>query len=291
MPRMRDRPLITHGVPYGVGDLMIASLGAPYYVSGTTGTNNSRDGSDAERPLSTIQQAVTNAPAGSVIFIAPGAYDESVSISKSLTLIGCGPRGSVFIEPSAAGAEGLQVTADDVTLINVGVDGDDTADYALNVNAAARFRAKGCKFELGGGTGPAVLLNGTDDGQAADAIFEDCEFAWAGTGIQFDDSGYGYPTQIRVVRCRFHNLTTAGLGVAASGLVKNLALLDSDFDNLEDGTAPTDYILLSDNGNTGIVSGNRFATATNATGVLTIGTGLKWATNYTEAGASTARPA
>jgi hypothetical protein len=262
-----------------------------FFVNSTSGSDGN-SGTSIQRPFETVAKALTVAPAGSVIYLAPGEYDESVVVSTAnLTIVGMGGRGAAYIAPSAAGAEAMQVTADDVTLINVGVDGDDTASYGLNVNAASRFRAYGCKFELGGGTGPAVLLDGTADGQVGDAIIADCEFAWAGIGLQADDSGYGYVTQVLVQNCRFHNIATACVGVATSGLFKNLEVIDCFFDNAEDGTAPTDYILLSDNGNTGLFSGNRFATATNDTAVLTIGTGLLWSANATEAGWSTARPA
>src|SRR3990167_8185406 len=214
---------------------------------------------------------------------------------SNITLIGAGGRGACYIEPSAAGDEGLQVLASDVTLINVGVAGGSSASYALNVkgNAAAkngkRFRAFGCKFE--GPTGTVVLLNGDANYNASDALFSDCEFAWGGSGILFDDSGYGYPTQIFIERCKFHNLTAVGVGLAASGGVTNLILTDSVFDNQEDGTPPTDYIKVDRSGDTGVVSGCRFATATNATGVLTIAARIMWMANATEAGWSTARPA
>lgn len=243
----------------------------------------------------TIQGAVDAAAAGDIIYISPGVYDETVSVSKRLTLVGLGGRGAAYIEPSTAGAEGMQVTASDVTLINLGVAGHSTADYALNVNGngaaknGKRFRAYGCKFE--GPTGTVVLLNGDANYQATDALFEDCEFAWGGSGVIFDDSGYGYPTQIRIRRCWFHNLTAVGVGLATGGGVANLEITDCVFDNAEDGTAPTDYIKVDRAGDTGIVSGCRFATATNAAGVLTIAAGILWVANATEAGWSSARPA
>ena len=59
----------------------------------------------------------------------------------------------------------------------------------------------------------------------------------------------------------------------------------------EAGVAPTDFILLSDNANIGHMAENQFANATNATGVITIGTGILYGPNGTEAGWSTARPA
>ena len=190
---------------------------------------------------STIQEAVDAADAGDTIYVVPGSYDESVVISTAnVTVVGLGGRGSVFIEPSTAGAEGLQVTADDVTLVNIGVDGDDTATYSLNLNAVSRFRAYGCKFELGSGAAPVVLIDGTATDQTADALFDDCEFAWSTRGIMFDDSAYGYPTQIFIQNSRFHNLSGICIGENASGGVVNLEVTNCVFDNMEDGTAPTD---------------------------------------------------
>lgn len=244
---------------------------------------------------STIQAAVNAADAGDILYIEPGAYVETVTVSKRLTLVGLGGRGAAYIEPTAAGAEGMLINASDVTLINLGVAGKSDSDYALRVNGngaaknGKRFRAYGCKFE--GPTGTVVLLDGDANYNVSDALFEDCEFAWGGSGILFDDSGYGYPTQIRLRRCWFHNLTAVHVGLAAGGGVVNLELTDCVHDNDEAGAAPTDYIKVDRAGDTGIISGCRFATATNASGVLTIAAGIKWAANATEAGWSTARPA
>lgn len=102
----------------------------------------------------------------------------------------------------------------------------------------------------------------------------------------------GFVTQAFIQRSRFHNNATVCLGEFANAQqVDNLQLWNNIFDQLEDGTEPTDFILLQDNANTGIIGGNMFAIATNATAKLTIGTGLMWAPNGTEAGWSTARPA
>lgn len=280
------------GIPLVGGGSVPTDVGGYYFVD-PVGGSDGNDGLSPQTALLTIVEAVDKCVSGNgdVVLLFPGSYNETVTVNKSnMMIVGLGGRGSVFNEPSTAGAEAFQVTVDDVTFINVGCDGDDTSSYALNLNAVSRFRAFGCKFELGSGTGPAVLLDGTATDQCADILFRDCEFAWAGSGILADDSAYGYVTQVFLDNCRFHNLTTVGIGVAASGLWKNLEVTDCVFDNLEDGTAPTDYVLLSDNANTGIFSGNRFATATNATGVLTIGSGLLWVANGTEAGFSTARP-
>lgn len=251
---------------------------------------NTYHGRNWDGAVKTIQKAVDLASDGDFILVAAGAYDETVTVDKAVMIKAIGPRGSTFIEPSAAGAEGMSVIADDVTLVNIGVDGDDTADYALRVGSQtvspARFRAYGCKFELGGGAAAAVILKG-----AGDVRFKDCEFAWAGKGLTFDDNDNGFVTQVYAEDCVFHNIATASVTVETDGLVKNLNMLRCTFDNNENGVAPTDYILLSSNDHTGVIAGCTFATATNATSVLTIGTGLKWVANMTEAGVSTARPA
>jgi hypothetical protein len=225
------------------------------------------------------------------VLLGPQGFEEgNLTIPAGTTGInirGTGGRGASYIEPQATGDEGLNVLGNDVTLINVGIAKGATADYALKIGAAAvnvrRFRAIGCKFE---GDGVAVLIHG-----GADIIFEDCEFAWCGSACLFQGNDEEFPTQVQFRNCYFHNFTTVGLGVQSGGVVKNLRLEDCFFDRQEDGTAPTDFILLSDNANTGYIAGNKFAHATNASSVLTIGTGILWGPNGTEAGWSTARPA
>jgi len=226
-----------------------------------------------------------------VLFIGPQAHEEGNLVIPedltNITIIGAGGRGACYIEPPVTTDEGLSVLADDVTLINVGVAKGATGDYALSVGSAGvspdRFRGYGCKIE---GDGVAARMYG-----AGDVLFEDSEFCWCGTGIQFRSNLIGFNTQIYIRKCRFHNFVDAGLGqFAAAQQVNNLNLEDCSFEEQEDGTAPTDFILLADNLNTGFIHGNRFATPTNATGVLTIGTGILWGPNGTEAGWSTARP-
>lgn len=242
-------------------------------------------------PTGALQRAIDGAAPKTTIFIAPGDYNEAIVIpatATNLALVGMGGRGAEAVAPQAAGAEGMRVLADDVTLVNVGVAGASGADYALNVRAAARFRAHQCKFE--GPTGAVVLLDGTADDQVADALLDDCEFAWGGSGILFDNSAYGYPTQVRIRNSWFHNLTAVGVGLASGGGVTNLELRDCVFDNQEDGTAPTHYVKVDRAGDTGIVTGCRFAFATNEADKMAIAAGILWVANATEAGWTTARP-
>jgi hypothetical protein len=244
------------------------------------------------RRVETLADLFNIAKPGDVAFLGPGAYTEGNLVIpatlENFTLIGAGNRGSVFIEPATAADEGLQVLADGVTLVNIGVADGGSGDYGLSIGSADvspdRFRAYGCKFE---GSAVAARLYG-----AGDVLLEDCEFAWAAVGLQLRSNNNGFVTQAFIQQCRFHNNADACLSQFANAQqVNNLQLWNNIFDQLEDGTEPTDFILLQDNGNTGIIAGNQFAIATNATAKLTIGTGLMWGPNGTEAGWSTARPA
>ena len=242
--------------------------------------------------VDSIEAALSLMIANDMLLLGPQAHEEgnlSIPATKTgLIIAGMGNRGQCFIEPSTSGDEGLEVLADDVTLINVGVADGGSGTYGLSVGSSAvspdRFRAYGCKFE---GSAIAARLMG-----AGDILLTDCEFAWANVGLQLAPNLIGFVTQAFIQNSRFHNNATACLSHdAAAQVVNNLQLWNNIFDQLEDGTEPTDFILLSDNGNTGVISGNQFAIATNATAKLTIGTGLMWGPNGTEAGFSTARPA
>ena len=277
-----------------------------WWVDSTNGSNT-RSGKGPRGAFATIQKAVDSVAdgKGDVIYVMPGAYDETVTIGvtkNNLTIIGLGGRGAAYIEPTTAGAEGMQVLANDVTLVNLGIAAEGTASYALNVQGSRpggtgtkygkRFRAYGCKIEAGSGASlPAILFDGTADYQATDALLEDCEICWAAVGIQFDNSSYGVPTQIFVENCKFHNITVACINEKDAGAyVVNLIVTDCVFESAEDGSEPTDWIVVDNASSSGLFSGNRFATATNATGVLTIGAKIMWVGNITEAGMSTARP-
>jgi hypothetical protein len=242
--------------------------------------------------VDTLAQLFALMTPGDIAFLGPGAYNEGNLVIPAtltnVTFIGAGNRGAVFIEPSVAGDEGIQVLADDVTLINIGVADGGSGDYGLSVGSQNvspdRFRAYGCKFE---GSAVAARLYG-----AGDILLQDCEFAWANVGLQLRSNDIGFVTQAFIQNCRFHNNATACLRQFANAQqVNNLQLWNNIFDQLEDGTEPIDFILLEDNGNIGIIAGNQFALATNSAAKLTIGTGLMWGANATEAGWSTARPA
>lgn len=289
------------------GGFALSVLGAKqansWYVDSTNGNNN-RDGRSSDSAVATITYALSLAAAGDFIFVAPGQYDESPTISRSkskLTIVGLGGRGAAFIEPSTEDASGLICHADDVTLVNLGCAGEDTTSAIALTVTGARFRAYGCKFE-GGLTqlliGPGLDAEVTADtkGTGADSLFEDCEFAYGTNGVVLQGSDYGACTQARFRGCLFHELTAASFeeahtaGGANTLHYRNLWVTDCDFDTDEAGTAPTKWFSLNDdNTNTGFICGNRFVTALNS-GKNLVSTKALWAGNFHPAGLSTTQP-
>lgn len=285
---------------------LAGTAGNVLYVNGDhVNADDGNDGTDPLYPVATVAEAISKAVAGDTIYIAPmeDGYNEAVTIARTkpnLTLIGAGGRGAVFIAPSAANSTAVTIHADDVTLINVGCDGDGTGSGC--VVTGSRFRAYGSKFE--GGANGLVIGPGTvaqeaagTHGVGADSLVEDCEFAWStATGVLLKASDYGACTQNFFRKCKFHNLTAAsfeestGTGGAAGVLFRNLEISDCQFDDMEDGTAPTAWVLLNgDNANTGIVTRCAFPTAINS-GDNLVSTALHWVSNYHTGGISTAQP-
>lgn len=244
----------------------------------------------------TVAAALADVVTNDIILLGPKAFQEgnlSLAAGKNnITIIGMGNYGACRIEPTAAGDEGLNVLADDCTIINVGIKGNATGDYALKVGSSSvtplRFRAYQSAFYGPTGANPAgaVVLQG-----ALDSYFEECEFRDNSNALLFADSGANLNTRCRITRCLFHSSTTVFVSVISTGIVKNLWLLDNYFGASDAGVIPTDFIVLSDNANKGFITGNRFQNASNATGVITIGSGMIYNPNGTEAGWSTARPA
>jgi pectin methylesterase-like acyl-CoA thioesterase len=288
---------VSPGIPLNVGRYL--------FVNSTSGSDGNR-GDSMTRPLDTIQKAVDLATRGTTIIVAPGAYPETVTISRTsahsnLTIVGMGGRGAAYIDPSVEDTNGMVCHADDVTLINLGVAGEDTTSAVALTVTGSRFRAYGCKIE--GGADQVVIGPGTvaqeaagTHGVGADALFYDCEICWGTDGVVLTCTDYGGVTQTRFERCRFHNLTAkhlteaVGSGGAAAVTYFNLTVVDCDFDDLEAGTAPTNYIDLNgDNANTGVVTRCSFPTAINS-GLNLVSTATHWVSNYHTGGVSTGQP-
>jgi hypothetical protein len=243
----------------------------------------------------TIQSVVDIASAGDTIYIEPGDYAETVTISTdNLTLIGTGQRGSVAVAP--AGANDIAVVIDgttsgrveEVTLINIGGEGAGTGGGLHVKGDIRRFSAYGCKFE--GGTF-GLKLESTAAGAIADSRFEDCEFVWTGTGVHITASGGGDPvTQSYFRDCVFHN-NTARMMLSDVSHTTGLIVKDSIFSLEEDASQPTsEFVKVDVASSEGLFAGNYFALATMAVADLAIAAGVLWVGNVTEAGVG-GRPA
>jgi len=250
------------------------------------------------RRYSTVQAAINAAGNGDQIFIDPGEYAEQITIpftKNNLVLIGMGGRGSVAIQAAETTAT-IQNHARDVTLINVGAEGDGTGGGLTNYGR--RLRAYGCKFEGGAnavkltlGTAAQVAAETHDDG--SDCLLEDCELCWSDNGVLVAASDHGAVTQAFFKNCRLHNLADSSfeeVGGSAGVRYRDLHIDGCLFGLLEDGTAPTAYILLNDdNANSGIVTRCVFPTALNG-GLNLVSTALAWVGNLHPAGLSTGQP-
>lgn len=294
MTQLRDAVLALGGQPFGNPAVGLALLNDTWFVS-TDGRDRMTYGKQKWSPLATIQAAIDAAYPGDLILVAPGTYDESLVIDKDdLTIVGLGGYGSVIVAPSTADPAAL-VTASNVTLINLDLTGGTGATYGTEVQGD-NFHAVHCKFEMQDNLVIALNLiaaTGAPVGHSASLFkIEECEFAWAATGIQFNLETSAC-TQGRISRCRFHNLSASSLGEGVTGgCVRNLIVEDCTFDRMEDGSEPAAYISLNVtacNTNSGIVSRCSFPTAIDG-GKNVVSTKLLWAANFHTGGMSGAQP-
>lgn len=232
---------------------------------------------------------------GDTICMFPGTYASRMTIAKnSVTIVGLGPRGSVILAPASGTTTTVTVNGQFVTFRNLDITTYTGTAVGTVINGDS-FTAIGCKFETDDDAGIALQFAGagTEGLTASLAVIEGCEFAWAATGIQFTYSVLGTAcTQSRVSRCWFHNLSAAAIGEEAGGGMScaNLVVEDCTFDDAEDGTAPTAYILLNGtNTNTGLVTRCSFPTAIDG-GLNLVSTAIHWVSNFHTGGVSTAQP-
>src|SRR3990167_9681950 len=246
--------------------------------------------------------------ANDVIYLKPGASAGAFPIPSSatvtgITLVGAGPRGSVFLSGTGATTT-LTNDAERTTLLNISIEGDETGGSIglLNRGRGLRYKVgrilnvETCaKFTLGT---PTEVTAGTySDG--SDTLCEDVELSWATNGIDLvgvTDAGVGDfgTTQNYFRRCVFHNLSAAAvtetpLGGAAQSF-RDLELSDCIFRRVEAGTEPTKYLDLDgSNSNTGIVTRCAFPTAL-AGGKNLVSTAVIWTGNYHTSGISNGVP-
>lgn len=237
----------------------------------------------------TVAQAIAASVAGDVIMLGPGVYseDEITIETADILIYGAGLQGEIAFEPNT-GQNAIHVMASGVTFVNIDFADGSGGTYAVKVGDADhqinRTRFFGCKFE---GDAIGLLLQ-----EAGDCWIIECEFAWSVNGLRLQSGNDGFCTEIYVRKCNFHDITTDQIGQsAAAQQVDTLEISDCIFNTSEGGTAPSHFINLSDNGNSGIVTNNSFAVATNTVAKIVVGTSILYVANRTVAGISTARPA
>ncbi len=272
--------------------------GNDYYVD-PNGDNN-RSGRAFTSAVSTFTKALSlmTSGRGDRLFARPGDYAESeidVDIAD-VQIIGLGANGAVGITP-ASGIPAMKITANDVVLRNIRIEGVNDAGYGLSIgdfdNGVLGVRVVGCLLRNGShATAPAVLIHG-----AGDLYLVSNDIAWAGIGIEYKGGSESYPSQIFQFGNHFHNLSVQHLAQRVTGAIDNgkvvsLNHIGNTHDNLEDGTEPTGvWIELDHSGTSGLLEDNSFATGSNAIAKFAIATNVHWVANKTEAGVSTARPA
>jgi hypothetical protein len=254
-----------------------------------------------------IQSAVNQSVPGTIIVVAPGSYNETVTIPRGagpLTIVAANGRNTAAIAPSTTNANALVNNSNDVTLLNMGLAANGTGKAF--VNTGSQVRLLGCKLENDDGTGECAQLtlntvvehNATPRiyGNGADVRFEGCEFAWAADGIELVCTDWGAVTELQVVNCWFHDLDgkhiyeTVGSGGSAGVMYASILLQNNVHSKDEAGTAPTDYILLNgDNANTGLMTGCVFPQVL-AGGKVLLSTALICVGCFFIAGLSTTQP-
>lgn len=236
-----------------------------------------RDGKTFENGYATIQTAIDAASSGDLILVAPGDYDETVTITKdNLTVIGTGARTAVSIAPSTSNANAVVVDGttangriEEVTLVNLNGDANGTGIGCLVKGNIRRFNSINCKWEAGDTTGTGVRLESTGEGSIGDVLIQGGEICWAATGLSIDVSGGGDPaTEIFVEDVRFHNIH-ANHVINASATTHIVELYECRFFPLEAGTAPTGlYVDLRAGTSVGGVNDCYFPVASNGGKVL-----------------------
>ena len=286
-PHPNDGPVELAGVT--------SRTGINFHVK--TDGNDDLDGLSWDTAVASFTKAIERATAGrgDQVHARPGDYDEAeIDVNKAdLAIIGHGANGAVGITPSS-GINGMKITANDVVLQNIRIEGVNDSDYGLSIGNPTTevlgVRVYGCLLRNGThASNPAVLVVG-----AGDLYIVGCDIAWAAQGIVFK-AGVGFPTQIFIKSNHFHNLTATHISKGELGvgfdLVFNVNIIGNTFDNLEDGTVPSvGYIQLDRANSTGLITGNAFATATNASANVIIASNIMYVANYTEAGITAARP-
>ncbi|HTR82822.1 MAG TPA: T9SS type A sorting domain-containing protein [Bacteroidota bacterium] len=221
-------------------------------------------------PYTTIQSAITAASSGDTILIAAGTYSESVSVSKSLTLLGAGS--STVIKPLSG--SGITISANNVKVQSLRVTGSTSNGISTSGASNLMFTSVTCDSNKNHGlsisgncsnivvNGGTFNANGTGRGDGT------------GAGINFNATGGKVISTVSISgSMTANNNTTAGIWAYA----------DAIHDSVKAVTiGATGSVTLTSNGGAGVILFGNVVNATitatftkgaaNAAGVLAVST-------------------
>jgi len=235
-----------------------------------------------------IQAAVDAMVDGDVLLLGPQEYNEDVVITgkNGITIVGASPALGTRLTGLPSNGIGLTIVGgQDVQLVNMNLEGRGTGGALKLMGQIRRLSALGCKFN-GGAFG--VLVAPAAGGQIVDFLMDECYFGPVTTGFSNALAG-GDPTHRVVIKNSIFSAVVTDCIVSAGSCI-NIAVVNNIFGTHTD-VEPTRFIKLDGAGDSGIVAGNQFATATNANTKFVLDADVYWTANGTEAGWSAARPA
>lgn len=275
-------------------------LDNPYGKKFHVGTTK-REGA-AEPQYATIASAEAKAQSGDSLVIQNGTYTEDVTFNVSGLTVRAGALGGypdvVVIKGKTVVSacrnvtfRGIEFFSNSSTFpcVRLGASSD-------SANAVTSVLFEDCSFSSDGSTTPpagALVFGGLH------ITFRRCRFVNLTHGILIHPTSGEFPYGVKVENCEFSEITTSCVAdlvgsfdssiapISRSGVGSNFLMRDNTV-----VTAPTTQVNIGTVGtSTGLMTGNRWAVATNSNSAIVIPSGILYPTNYTEAGASTARPA
>ncbi|MEV5810357.1 right-handed parallel beta-helix repeat-containing protein [Streptomyces parvulus] len=174
------------------------------------------DGSEGPDSFRTISEAIARARTGAVITVLPGRYEENLHISRRVTIVADGTRGSVEIAPHAGSA--VTLGADAVMLTDLVLRGPENEDVPVVDAFQGQAALDGCEIV---GTGWTAILSRN----AGSLAMRNCRITNpAGAGI-VDTS----PEESVISDCVLENLGSSAIVISekARTTISGCAMRDS----------------------------------------------------------------